>query len=76
MGPTTPSRFALNEASWSGTPCSAGYEWSSEPQARAKTQLTRAYPKRAIDECTCEFASYESSLEPGPKLMKHMPAGG
>jgi hypothetical protein len=31
MGPATPSRFALNEAFWSGTFRSAGYEWSSEP---------------------------------------------
>ena len=40
MGPATPSRFALNEASWSGTARSAGYEWTSEPQARTTARLT------------------------------------
>src|SRR5688572_13897067 len=40
MGPTTPSRFALNEASWSGTARSAGYEWTREPPARATARLT------------------------------------
>src|SRR4051812_14602129 len=46
MGPATPSRLALNEASWSGTPRSAGYEWTSEPAARAIARLTPACPKR------------------------------
>src|SRR5215211_5700776 len=34
MGPATPSRLALNEASWSGTARSARYKWTSEPAAR------------------------------------------
>src|SRR5918994_2953091 len=44
MGPATPSRLTLNEASWSGTACSAGYEWISEPAARGYDRLTPACP--------------------------------
>ena len=44
MGPATPSRLALNEASWSGTARSAGYEWISEPAARGYDRLTPACP--------------------------------
>src|SRR5215204_3564149 len=54
-GPATPSRLALNEASWSGTARSAGYEWISEPAARVYDRLTPACPnnlerqKRLLD---------------------------
>src|SRR4051794_40810161 len=70
MGPATPSRFAQNEASWSGTPCSAGYEWTSEPPL---AQLPGSPPparcplpvacRMSHVERTCQITSYESSLE-------------
>jgi hypothetical protein len=40
-GPATPSRLTLDEASWSGTPCSAGYEWTQ----RASRCQRPAHPR-------------------------------
>jgi transposase len=42
MGPATPSRAALHEASWSGTACPAGYEWTQQASA-AIARLTPAH---------------------------------
>src|SRR3712207_8480476 len=38
MGPATPSRLALNEASWSGTACPAGYEWKRSEEHTSELQ--------------------------------------
>src|SRR4051795_7879486 len=70
IGPAIPSRFALHEASWSGTPCSAGYEWF---QRASKLALLPGSPPPQIDALDRETAgpigSYESSLGFGLQIL-------
>ena len=44
MGPATPSRLAVNEAFWSGTVCSAGYEWIKRAE---RARCDPAHPRLA-----------------------------
>src|SRR3954468_11724450 len=71
---STPSWLARKKVSWSGTTCSAGYEWTSEKLAPmpsspplACTTSNAASP--------CRSASQESSLEPGEPAAIHPERG-